>query len=389
MKIKTCLNCSQESEAKYCPACGQSMDVKISTVWHFISETLDVIYNFDSKVWQSILPLIFKPGKLTNEYIAGRRVRYLPPFRLYLILSILFFLVAAIPEFTGFDNLSEEDREELLQDMEDSGLTINDFFAESSEQLNQNLQVTELPFNDVLQEGGEQINQNLQESRLALNDLIQENRAQRSSNQLDTDLVRGEDAIDISSLISPPSNLVEGSEPPPPFGLTGSDDCVNIPWDDFLGARIGARALNSCQTAFSDNGVSLMQSFSNNLPIMMFFCVPLLAVFMKGLYIFKKRKYVEHLMFLFHSHSFIFALAIFTVLIARATEPFPELENYTGLLLSIIWIYAAIYIFVALKRVYRQGVFMTSVKMIMLFPVYSICLALTFLSGLFLTFITI
>ena len=389
MKLQTCLNCGKESEAKYCPACGQSMDVKISTIWHFISETLNVIYSFDSKVWQSILPLIFKPGKLTNEYIAGRRVRYLPPFRLYLISSILFFLVASIPEFTGFDNLSPEEREELVQDLEDSGLAINDFIAESSEQLNQNLQVTELPFNDVLQEGSEQISQNLQESRLTLNNLIQENRAQRNSNQLDTDSVRDENDIDISSLISPPSNLVTGAEPPPPFGLTEADDCVNIPWDNFLGARIGARALNSCQTAFSDNGVSLMQSFLDNLPIMMFFCVPLLAVFMKGLYLFKKRKYLEHLMFLFHSHSFVFALLILTVLIARATNPFPYLENYIGLLLTIIWIYAAIYIFIALRRVYHQGIFMTTVKMIMLFPVYSICLALTFLSGLFLTFITI
>jgi hypothetical protein len=389
MKLKACLNCGQESEAKYCSACGQSLDVKISTVWHFISETLDVIYNFDSKVWRSMLPLLFMPGKLTNEYIAGKRVRYLPPFRLYLILSILFFLVATIPEFNGFDNLSPEEREELVQGLEDSGFAINDFIAESNEQLNQNLQVTELPFNDVLQEGSEQISQNLQESRLALNDLIQANRAQRNSSQLSAELAGDEDAIDISSLISPPPGLFEGAEPPPPLGLTGIDDCVNIPWGEFLGARIGARALNSCQTAFSDNGVSLMQSFLDNLPIMMFFCVPLLAVFMKGLYIFKKRKYVEHLMFLFHAHSFIFALAIFTVLIARATELFPEVEDYIGFLLTIIWTYAAIYIFVALSRVYRQGIFMTSVKMIMLFPVYSICLALTFLSGLFLTFITI
>jgi len=272
------------------------MDVKISTVWHFISETVDVIYNFDSKVWRSIFPLLFKPGELTNEYIAGRRVRYLPPFRLYLILSILFFLVATIPE--------------------------------------------------------------------------------------------DQEAIDISSLISPPPNLVESTEFVPPIELT-EVDCIDIPWKDFLGERIGARALNSCQTAFSDNGVSLIESFLDNLPIMMFFCVPLLAVFMKGLYIFKKRKYVEHLMFLFHTHSFVFALAILTVLIVRVTEPFPEFEDNIGLLLTGIWLYAAIYIYVALGRVYHQGMLMTSIKMLMLFPVYTICLALTFLSGLFLTFITI
>jgi len=62
-------------------------------------------------------------------------VRYLPPFRLYLIFSILFFLVAAIPDFTGFENLSPEDREELAQDLADSGIDINNFIQEGNEQL--------------------------------------------------------------------------------------------------------------------------------------------------------------------------------------------------------------------------------------------------------------
>ncbi len=109
MNTSKCLNYNLESDAQYCPACGQSKSVKLSSVWHLISETFDVIYNLDSKVWQSMGPLIFKPGKLPNEYIVGKRVRYLSPFRLYLILSIFFFfLVAAIPEFSGFDNQDQE-----------------------------------------------------------------------------------------------------------------------------------------------------------------------------------------------------------------------------------------------------------------------------------------
>ncbi len=50
-------------------------------------------------------------------------------------LQYSFFLVAAIPDFTGFENLSPEDREELAQDLADSGIDINDFIQESSEQL--------------------------------------------------------------------------------------------------------------------------------------------------------------------------------------------------------------------------------------------------------------
>jgi hypothetical protein len=255
---------------------------------------------------------------LTNEYIAGRRVKYLPPFRMYLIFSLLFFLVAAIPEFEGFNNLSPEERAELVQELQSA-----------------NEQLLDIP------------------SRQA----------------------------------AEPEPLEIGSGNG--FTLSSADDCANVSWENFLGQRLGARALASCQTAFSDNGVSLMQSFFGNLPIMMFVCVPLLAVFMKLFYLFKKRKYVEHLMFLFHTHSFIFALAILTVLLIRATEPFPALESAVGLTLTICWFYALVYAFLALKKVYGQGALMTSFKLLMLFPAYSICLALVFVSGLFLTFITI
>lgn len=347
MNTSKCLNCNLESDAKFCPSCGQSKSVQLSSIWHLISETFDVIYNLDSKVWQSIGPLIFKPGKLTNEYIAGKRVRYLPPFRLYLILSILFFLVAAIPEFTGFDNQDQESIEDAAQEARED-----------------------------IQESRDAIQEALQEAGL-IND--SNNEAENSAITLPIEFPEAPPELDPID-----NNLREDL----PF-LAEVNECSDVPWSEFLGEFIGERALNSCQTTFADGGVTLMQSFQDNLPIMMFFCVPLLAVFMKFLYLFKGRKYVEHLMFLFHTHSFVFALLILTLLIARATEPFPALEDNTGLLLTVIWIYAAIYVFLALRRVYRQGIFMTSVKVIMLLPSYAICLGLTFASGLFLTFITI
>lgn len=166
-------------------------------------------------------------------------------------------------------------------------------------------------------------------------------------------------------------------------------NCENVPWTEFLGERIGARVMNSCLTAYEDNGVTLIQSFIDNLPIMMFFCVPLLAFFMKLLYLFKGRKYVEHLMFLFHTHSFIFALAILTIALVRLSVPFPTIDNYIAPVTTAIWIYASVYVFLALKRVYQQGLFMTSVKLFFLFPCYAICMSLVFASGFVLTFITI
>jgi hypothetical protein len=47
-------------------------------------------------VWRTLRTLVLKPGELTNEFIRGRRQRYLPPFRLYLVLSVVFFALSAL-----------------------------------------------------------------------------------------------------------------------------------------------------------------------------------------------------------------------------------------------------------------------------------------------------
>jgi hypothetical protein len=58
-----------------------------------IGELADDVVAWDSRLWRTLLPLIFKPGYLTAEFIAGRKARYVAPFRLYLIISFVLFLV--------------------------------------------------------------------------------------------------------------------------------------------------------------------------------------------------------------------------------------------------------------------------------------------------------
>jgi hypothetical protein len=61
-----------------------------------LHEALEGLTHSDSRLWRTLYLLWFKPGKLTQEFVAGRRASYLPPFRLYLVLSILFFLAASV-----------------------------------------------------------------------------------------------------------------------------------------------------------------------------------------------------------------------------------------------------------------------------------------------------
>ena len=66
------------------------------SLWHFASEVMEDLTHADSRLWSTVGALLFKPGFLTCEFLAGRRVQYLPPLRLYLVLSLLFFVIAAL-----------------------------------------------------------------------------------------------------------------------------------------------------------------------------------------------------------------------------------------------------------------------------------------------------
>jgi hypothetical protein len=90
-----CLNCGAALTGRYCANCGQTADVHLPSTRELFHEAIEGITHSDSRLWNSLKLLWFKPGKLTQEFVAGRRTAYLPPFRLYLVLSIIFFLAAS------------------------------------------------------------------------------------------------------------------------------------------------------------------------------------------------------------------------------------------------------------------------------------------------------
>jgi hypothetical protein len=103
-----CLNCGSALTGRYCANCSQAADVHVPSTRELLHEALEGITHSDSRLWRTLSLLWFKPGRLTQEFIAGRRASFLPPFRLYLILSIIFFLIASLSnthaKFVRFDD---------------------------------------------------------------------------------------------------------------------------------------------------------------------------------------------------------------------------------------------------------------------------------------------
>ena len=101
-----CANCGAALAGEYCAACGQRHEPHLHTVAHFAAEAFESISHADSRLWKTLWYLLSRPGFLTREFFEGKRVRYLPPFRLYLVISVVFFLVVGLPD--GHDRFDDE-----------------------------------------------------------------------------------------------------------------------------------------------------------------------------------------------------------------------------------------------------------------------------------------
>lgn len=91
-----CANCNAVLRGEFCHLCGQSTETLNRYLGSLLSDLLGGLFNYDSRVYRTLIPLLFRPGFVCREYLAGRRVRYLPPFRLYLFSSLLFFLIITV-----------------------------------------------------------------------------------------------------------------------------------------------------------------------------------------------------------------------------------------------------------------------------------------------------
>lgn len=90
---EACANCGATLAGAYCSRCGQEKRSLDRSLGAFLLELVDGILNFDSRAWRTLVPLLFRPGEVTARYLEGQRARFVPPVRLYLFVSLLYFLM--------------------------------------------------------------------------------------------------------------------------------------------------------------------------------------------------------------------------------------------------------------------------------------------------------
>lgn len=330
--LSHCENCGTQLTGRYCAQCGQAaVDYRRSSR-HVILDVLDSFLNWDSKFFATIALLIVKPWRLTNEFLAGKRVRHVHPLRLYLLASILFFFVVnywakSIPQA----QLSDKDRAEIK---------------------------AELKNEDLPPEARDKIEQ-------ALN--------------LDSPAPGPTSAT--PAVPKPPGSPPQASaktdqslnkKSEPAFFQSGKPQSPMEKWfEERAKEKFGEHG---------ENAKALIITLINNLPGMMLCCVPLFAFVLKVLYIRRKIFYIDHLIYALHIHTLAY-LGI--MLIVGATIGLNRVApNMTGWI-AVAWVVFAAQILISIRRVYRQGWFISIFKFLFGGLAYLIVLAV----GLGVTFL--
>ncbi|MFN6379902.1 MAG: DUF3667 domain-containing protein [Flavobacteriales bacterium] len=95
--MRTCGNCNHglEKDSHFCGNCGQDTHHQKIPFSHFVLEFLEGLFHFDTKIWMTLKKLFLNPGIVIQEFNDNKRMRYVPPIRLYIFTSIIFFLFAS------------------------------------------------------------------------------------------------------------------------------------------------------------------------------------------------------------------------------------------------------------------------------------------------------
>jgi hypothetical protein len=367
VSTENCLNCGEVLTGQHCSHCGQRARVRVLSLWGLLRDVVGDALNWDSRLWRTLRPLAFSPGLLTQEFLRGRRAAYAPPFRMYLILSVAFFLSTTIGADPGADlHLNLDDNGANLQ-LRDGGEAAKPDAAAAP----------------AAQAKPKPPPPKLDPDRQKIVDAIVEKLPQK-------DQANARDELQRKFATLKPDEVAT-------VGRVVDNPCSA---DNFkiqlgpLGDKYTPRLREACNKIVTDSK-GFGRALYDNVPKMMFIFLPLIACVMYVLYLGSGRYYVEHLLFFVHFHAYFFLGGIGIVLLDRGgtllknTGAGSWLTSFGNMLTLAFVIYTPYYLYRAMRRVYGQGRVVTLLKYAMLGIGYLFFLTITAVGLLFYTALTL
>lgn len=312
-----CLNCGTIIQGHYCHNCGQENLELHESFGHMMNHTISDYFHFDHQFFHTLKPLLFKPGFLTVEYMAGRRAQYLHPVKMYIFISIVYFLL--LFKTNGDSNIvhinengKPVDKEVVASTTKNTGEIVSDYRNTPNGWFHPTTKDTSY-----------------------------------------------------TEYISNQQKLPETDR------------------DGFFG-RIWNKKTFEYKEQYGNHAKEVfVEELRHNIPKMMFLLLPIFALILKITFWRNKKFYVEHLIYSFHFHCFLFLFLGVFILVQFILHPLSKsiMEWLTlPATLYVIW-----YIYHSLRVVYQRSIFRTITKMIGMWIMYFASLSFCVMLVVFIT----
>jgi len=311
-----CLNCAHEFKGFYCPNCGQSISEFNRPFGFVFYDFLGNFLAFDSRFIHTFRDLLFKPGFLTIEFFKGRRARYAPPFRLYIFVSFILFLLLQILSGRGlniaFSHSDNGIRADSIEAIAELGIRLETPDSQADLQTNDSTSVKgqSIDYGALLK--AKNLRESLRNLARQLGKLAEETEDPEEKQEL----------INFANMLRAPDQLI-------------------------------SKTLKYLSYAF-------------------FILLPVFALLLKLFYLRRKVYYIRHLVFSVHIHSFMFVILSLVVAFILLVP------GKTGFISLWLLLAVPVYIYLALKTFYQQGYLKTLMKFLLVGFIYNTVLIFAF-----------
>lgn len=406
-----CKNCGERLQGMYCSRCGQyALDIE-QPFWKYIRQYFENVYQFDSKVWQTLWLLFRRPGLLTCEFNAGKINSYVHPFRLYMFISVIFFTLF----FMFASDIAQRSVREIAlqpQHLPDTVLTQlrsgapqpdTCVFLYDGTGFAEMLELKEIPTEELLQVqapfGGRHGLTMTRMPRLLLDSCLY--RTTLKQHDLEN-LTAARQTIarynpaagwqDFSGLDDEDADRLEALDPEEYdeelLALLRTFDPLRTPVYDWRQKQSDPDQQEQQwqQESFVNN---LLADLSKWTPLYMMFLLPLFALLLKWAYHKRRMNFMQHFVHSIHINSFFLLLVAVpaAILIYYAEAQ----ENNDAILVSFELFFALVFLYMLLSShtVYREGWFKTLVKSLLVFGSFTfvaLCIAFVLIIRLIYTY---
>ncbi|MCC5994895.1 MAG: DUF3667 domain-containing protein [Oceanicaulis sp.] len=338
-----CANCGAQLMGPVCHACGQHADLYKRPVWRLIADGVSDLFALDGRAARTVWEMMAFPGRVTRAYLKGQRGRFIPPFRLYLIASLAFFLILPLVNTAGPMTGYDPEGGQIARERLDEALAAGDMTPEGHRAATQAIDALGVfdPRNRTVTPAGPAAGE---ESGAA----DAQDAAPEPSDEAPAPGRPSTPEPDNRTVFT--FNMDEGLNPAAIEALrrTFVPEEFGLPTDSVTGSRAARTFIANRLERLASRPDRWAAESLAWAPRIMFVMVPLFAVLLGLAYAWRRGfLYFDHLITALHFHAAIFMAMLAAMVISLATGP--------GWAMLAFFMYAHIYLYRLLRVVYSTG----------------------------------